>query len=291
MFRSAYENDVTVFSPQGRLHQVEYAMEAVKLGTVTVGLKSEEYAVLIALNRPDPLMVDSENGQQRKIMAIDSHIGISTAGLMADARRITKHLRSDCLSYNTAYQSSYPVARLFQNLGIKLQSGTQTYDRRPYGVGILGAGYDDQGTHIFQVMPSANVLNCKAMAIGARSQGARSYLERHLKSFADCTKDQLICHGIQAIRASMGSEEPATDLHINVAIVGKNTPFRALSDAENQQYYVMAKASGAPLTATDNIEATDSTDPPEPSSPNAEEGTEGIDNNDLPDTPSDGANR
>ena len=81
-FRNQYDSDVTVWSPQGRLHQVEYAMEAVKLGSATVGLKSKTHAVLIALKRASSEL----SAHQKKIIPIDTHIGITIAGLTADAR-------------------------------------------------------------------------------------------------------------------------------------------------------------------------------------------------------------
>lgn len=83
-FRNQYDSDVTVWSPQGRLHQVEYAMEAVKLGSATIGLKNKQFAVLIALKRA----VSELSAYQKKIIPIDEHIGISISGLTADARML-----------------------------------------------------------------------------------------------------------------------------------------------------------------------------------------------------------
>lgn len=178
-------------------------MEAVKLGSATVGLKSKEFAVLVALRRAASELSSS----QRKIIQIDEHMGISISGITADARVLSNYLRTECLNYTYAYNSQYPVKRLISALGNKMQTTTQRYDRRPYGVGLLVAGYDEMGTHIFQVVPSANFFNCKAMSIGARSQSARTYLERHLNEFTDCSKDELICHGIQAIRGTLPNDE------------------------------------------------------------------------------------
>lgn len=83
-FRNQYDSDVTVWSPQGRLHQVEYAMEAVKLGSATVGLKSKDFAVLLAIKRATSEL----SAHQDKLIPIDAHIGISIAGLTADARML-----------------------------------------------------------------------------------------------------------------------------------------------------------------------------------------------------------
>lgn len=243
MFRNQYDNDTTVWSPQGRLFQVEYAMEAVKQGTVTVGLKSTDYAVLVALCRASS-EVDS---LQKKIMPVDAHLGISISGLTADARQLCHYLRTECMSYRHSYNTEFPVRRFVESLGNKMQATTQRYNRRPYGVGMLVAGYDVNGPHIYQVMPSATVLNCKSMAIGARSQSARTYLERNLESFENCSMEELIRHGIQAIRGSLGNEEHP-DLTINAAIVGKDLGFKLLTDAENHKYLKQAKAMGHPLS-------------------------------------------
>nr|XP_016998460.2 proteasome subunit alpha type-1 [Drosophila takahashii] len=243
MFRNQYDSDTTVWSPQGRLFQVEYAMEAVKQGAATVGLKSADFAVLIALCRSSK---DTDT-LQRKIMPVDGHVGMSIAGLTAEARQVCQYMRTECMAFRHSYDSEFPVRRLVANLGNKMQATTQRYDRRPYGVGMLVAGYDEQGAHIYQVMPTANVLNCRAMAIGSRSQSARTYLERNMESFEGCGKDELICHGIQAIRGSLGHDN-TENLSINVAIVGKDLPFKIFTDAENQSYLNMVKVLEPPFS-------------------------------------------
>ncbi|XP_017475242.1 PREDICTED: proteasome subunit alpha type-1 [Rhagoletis zephyria] len=271
MFRNQYDSDVTVWSPQGRLHQVEYAMEAVKLGSATVGLKNSDFAVLVALRRA----ASDLSSSQRKIIPIDDHLGISIAGITADARVLSNYLRTECLNYKYAYGARYPVARLISMLGNKMQVTTQRYDRRPYGVGLLVAGYDERGPHIFQVDPSANFFNCKAMSIGSRSQSARTYLERNISAKGRdfvCTKDELICHGIQAIRGSLPNDEDSESplLNISIAIVGKDQPFKILDDVESKKYLDMAKKLPAPpAPADDDVPATggDDDDKPDDSPP------------------------
>jgi len=88
-----------------------------------------------------------------------------------------------------------------------MQTTTQRYDRRPYGVGLLVAGYDEKGPHVYQVTPSATFFNCKANSIGSRSQSARTYLERNLGTFLDSSNDDIICHGILAILGTLPTDE------------------------------------------------------------------------------------
>ena len=95
---------------------------------------------------------------------------------------------------------------LSSDLGNKMQLCIQGYNKRPYGVGMLVAGYDSQGPHIVQTCPSANFYPCKAMAIGARSQSARTYLEKFLDEFAGCELEELVKHGLRALRDTLPNE-------------------------------------------------------------------------------------
>ncbi|XP_046748078.1 proteasome subunit alpha type-1 [Diprion similis] len=232
MFRNQYDSDVTVWSPQGRLHQVEYAMEAVKQGSATVGLKNKTHAVLIALKRASSEL----SAYQEKIIPIDNHMGITLAGLTADARMLSRYMRTECLNYKYSHDSVLPVSRLISALGNKMQTCTQRYDRRPYGVGLLVAGYDDQGPHIFQTCPSANYFNCKAMALGSRSQSARTYLEKHLNEFPSCDLDEIVKHGLRALRDTLPNEVDLTVKNVSIGIVGKDVPFKILDESATAIY-------------------------------------------------------
>ncbi|XP_041452746.1 proteasome subunit alpha type-1-like [Lytechinus variegatus] len=226
MFRNQYDNDVTVWSPQGRIHQIEYAMEAVKQGSATVGLKSKTHAVLVALKRASSEL----SSHQKKIIPIDDHIGISIAGLTSDARMLSKFMRTECLNSRYAYETPLPVSRLVAEIGNKSQINTQRYGRRPYGVGLLVAGYDEMGPHIFQTCPSANYFDCKCMAIGARSQSARTYLEKRLDEFQNSTLEELVKHGLRALRDTLPNESELNTKNCSVAIVGKDEKFTVYED-------------------------------------------------------------
>lgn len=232
MFRNQYDSDVTVWSPQGRLHQVEYAMEAVKLGSATVGIKNQTHAILIALKRASSEL----SAYQKKIIAIDDHIGITISGLTADARILSRYMRTECLNYKFSHDDPLPVNRLIALLGNKMQLCTQRYDRRPYGVGLLVAGYDDKGPHIYQTCPSANYFDCKAMAIGARSQSARTYLEKHLDKFASTTLEQLIQHGLRALRDTLPNEIDLNTKNVSIGCVGEDDDFQILTEEETGVY-------------------------------------------------------
>lgn len=191
-------------------------------GSATVGLKSKTHAILLALKRSTSEL----SAHQKKIFPVDDHVGMSIAGLTADARVLSRYLRNECLNERFVHDQALPVGRLVSSLGNKMQACTQRYDRRPFGVGLLIAGYDEDGPHVFQTCPSANYFDCKAQSIGARSQSARTYLEKHLDEFLDSSLDQLIRHGLLSLRECLPNDLELNERNVSIAVVGKDTPFR-----------------------------------------------------------------
>jgi len=115
------------------------------------------------------------------------------------------------------------------------QIKTSRYGKRPYGVGLLIAGYDDQGTHIYQTCPSAEYFEYYAFAIGSRSQSAKTYLEKCCDSLKNLNADELIMHGLKALKSS----EPDTVLNeknVTLAVVGKDMPFKQFEEKEISQF-------------------------------------------------------
>lgn len=228
MFRNQYDNDATTFSPQGRLHQVEYAMEAIKQGSCAVGLVSETHAVLVALKRS----AEDLGSYQKKIIRIDHHIGIALAGLAPDARVLSNFMRQQAMSSKMIYNRPIPVQRVVNAIADKAQRNTQHYGKRPYGVGLLVAGYDEAGPHLFEFNSSGSVLEYRGTAIGARSQASRTYLERTFEQYPDSTVDDLVLHGLRALRDSLAQEKELTPLNTSIAIVGEGQPFKLIEGDE-----------------------------------------------------------
>eukprot|EP00794_Sanderia_malayensis_P009900 gene9901-10913_t len=241
-YRNQYDNDVSIWSPQGRIFQIEYALEAVKQGSATVGLKSKDYAILAALKRSSSEL----SSYQKKIIPIDDHVAVGIAGLTSDGRIISNYMRQQCLNSRFAYDSALPVSRLVARTGDKMQVPTMIYGRRPFGVGILIAGHDEQGPHIFQLDPSANFFDCKAMSIGARSQSARTYLERNLDKFADSSMEELIAHGLRALRDCLPSEQQLTIKNASLAVVGPNMNMTIYENDDVAPYLTLIEESKEP---------------------------------------------
>lgn len=226
MYRNQYDHDVSIWSPQGRIFQIEYAMEAVKQGSATVGLKSKDYAVLVALKRSSSEL----SSYQKKIISVDDHVAASIAGLTSDGRLLSNFMQDECLNSHYVYEEPLPVSRLVTATAEKMQKPTKVYGRRPFGVGILVAGYDSQGSHIYQLCPSANYFDCKSMAIGARSQSARTYLERNLDKFSESSYEEIISHGLRALSECLPNEQELTTKNCTIAVVGKDKKLTLLDN-------------------------------------------------------------
>lgn len=226
MFRNSYDNDSVTFSPTGRLFQVEYALEAIKQGSAAVGLVSKTHVVLVALKRN----AEELGSYQRKITRIDDNIGLALAGLAPDARLLSNHLRTLSMRERLVFDRPLGVGAAVTSIANKAQNNTQQYGRRPYGVGLLVAGYDEKGPHLFEFLPSGSMLEYVGSAIGARSQAARTYLEKHIDEFADSSMEELIEHGLLALRDTLPNDKELTFQNTSIAVVGKDQDFKALED-------------------------------------------------------------
>lgn len=244
MYRNEYDTSVMLWSPQGRIHQIEYAMEAVKQGSVCLGLRSSKLVVMAALKRSPSELAS----HQQKLFGIDKHLGIGISGLTADARSLSKFMRMECLNHTYVYGSGLSVGRLTETIANKAQDRTFGYGKRPYGVGLLIGGTDASGPHLYYACPSGNFLEYNAMAIGARAQSAKTYLEKHFESFADMDRDALVQHAVQALHSTMQGDKELTKHNTCVTVVGVGHEWEMIEGDAMQAYLdklEVADAAGA----------------------------------------------
>ncbi|CAI5760306.1 unnamed protein product [Candida verbasci] len=233
MFRNNYDNDTVTYSPTGRLFQVEYALEAIKQGSAAVGLTSKNHVVLVALKRN----AEELGSYQKKIIKIDSHMGVALAGLAPDARVLSNYLKKKAMENKLIFDKQIQTYKAVLSIADKAQENTQGFGSRPYGVGLLIAGYDETGSHLFEFQPSGSVLEYFGAAIGARSQAARTYLERNLEIIQQETEvEKLIVHGLNALRDTLSQDVELTFKNTTVAVVGKDQEFITYDDEDVQQW-------------------------------------------------------
>jgi 20S proteasome subunit alpha 6 len=163
---------------------------------------------------------------QKKVIPIDSHFGIALAGLASDARVLSNFMKQQALSSRLTYDRAIPLSEITSRIADRAQINTQQYGRRPYGVGLLIAGVDAKGPHLFEFQPSGVTQEMIACGIGARSQMARTYLERHLDDFEGSSREDLIKHALRALKESLSQDKELTVDNTSVGIAGIGEDFK-----------------------------------------------------------------
>ena len=164
----AYDRAITVFSPDGRLFQVEYAKEAVKRGATAIGITSKEGVALVAFKSIHSKLVVPES--LKKVFEVDSHICVTASGLIADARRLVDTARVDAQKHRITYNEPPSVDSIARSACDLMQVYTQYGGIRPFGVSLLIAGVDDQGPKLFEAEPSGAMTAYRADSIGANKK-------------------------------------------------------------------------------------------------------------------------
>jgi 20S proteasome subunit alpha 6 len=206
----------------------------VKQGSACVGVTSATHVVLAALKRSPSELA----GYQQKVFRLDDHMGMCISGLTADGRSLCRYMRDECLSHRFVYDSAMPTERLVLDVADKHHQCTLTYSRRPYGVGLLVAGFDRTGPHLFQTDPTGNYFEFRAAAMGARSQSAKTYLERKFESMRGCSRDDLVRHAVAALHGCLEAEKELDTANTAVAVVGKGEAFHILEGEEVARFLI-----------------------------------------------------
>ena len=227
----AYDRAITIFSPEGRLYQVEYALELVKRGAPIVGVSSPEGVVLVANETPESRLEDPRFFM--KIFQLDEHVGSAVAGLISDARVLIDQSRVYCQSNRLLYDEPVDIEVLTRRIGDQAQVYTQHAGVRPYGVSMILAGVDGTGGRVFMVDPSGSYRGYRATAVGRKSDEASKLLEEKYK--ADITLDEAKFLAVEAVK--IASDGEVTSKIIKVAVVPADTKaFTRLSESEVERY-------------------------------------------------------
>jgi 20S proteasome subunit alpha 6 len=163
---------------------------------------------------------------QKKIISIDSHYGVALAGLASDARVLTNFMKQQSLASRMTYARAIPLGEIVGRIGERAQTNTQHYGKRPYGVGLLIAGVDSRGPHLYEFQPSGVTQEMVACGIGARSQMARTYLERNLDKFEGSDRLELIQHALRGLKESMSQDKELTLENTSVGVAGIDEDFK-----------------------------------------------------------------
>ncbi len=208
-----YDRAITVFSPDGRLFQVEYAREAVKRGTTSVGIKCKDGVVLLVDKRLTSRLIEPKSIE--KIFQIDEHVGASTSGLVADARILIDRARVEAQINRVTYNEPINVETLTKKICDYKQMFTQHGGVRPFGTALLIVGTDGDGSRLFETDPSGALIEYMATAIGA---GRPTVLEIFEEKY---TPDMEVTGGIDLALEALyhATEEKMNPNNIEIAVI------------------------------------------------------------------------
>lgn len=226
-----YDRAITVFSPDGRLFQVEYAREAVKRGTTAIGIKATDGVALLVDKRVTSKLLEADSIE--KIFQIDDHVGAATSGLVADARSLIDKARVEAQINNVTYDEPISIEVLSKKICDFKQSYTQYGGVRPFGTALLIAGVDDHRARLFETDPSGALLEYKATAIGSGRSEAMEVFENKYKD--DIKLEEALILGLDALHSTSDGIFDAST--IEVAVVELSTrKYRKLHADEVKKY-------------------------------------------------------
>ncbi|MEE9237275.1 MAG: archaeal proteasome endopeptidase complex subunit alpha [Thermoplasmata archaeon] len=226
----AYDRAITVFSPDGRLFQVEYARVAVTRGATTAGLKFKDGVVLLAGKGVSSRLMEPSSIE--KIFQIDKHVGCATSGLVADARVLVDYSRVVAQINKVTYSEPIAIEMLVKRVCDYKQNYTQYGGVRPFGTALLIGGVDDQGPHLYETDPSGALVSYKAGSIGSGSNAVREVFEEKYKEGMD--KDGAVLLGLEALQ-SAADEKLKADA-VEMGLVEAELTFRLLTEEEVDAY-------------------------------------------------------
>ena len=227
--QQAYDRGITIFSPDGRLYQVEYAREAVKRGTASIGVRTPEGVVLAVDKRiRSPLM---ERTSVEKIHKADDHVGIASAGHVADARQLIDFARRQAQVNQLRYGRPIGVETLTKAVTDHIQQYTQVGGARPFGVALIIGGVEDGTPRLYETDPSGTPYEWQALAVGADRDEIEDYLEANYDT--EMALDEGVGLALSAL-ASVNDGSLAPE-GIGVATIPTETAeFAELSDEETE---------------------------------------------------------
>ena len=223
----AYDRAITVFSPDGRLFQVEYAKEAVKRGATAVGITAKDGVALVAFKSIHSKLVVPDS--LKKIFQVDSHICVTASGLIADARRLVDTARVDSQKHRITYNEMPAVDSIARSVCDLMQVYTQYGGIRPFGVSLLIAGVDSQGPKLFKAEPSGAMTAYRADSIGANKKEVDELLEKGYKD--TILMDDAIKLAIEAIKTTQEEKLQAENVEISY-VLSKTKKCVNLTDKE-----------------------------------------------------------
>lgn len=237
-----YDRAITVFSPDGHLFQVEYALEAVRKGNACVGVRGTDNIVLCVERKSTAKLEDSRT--VRKIVNLDNHIALACAGLKADARVLINKARIECQSHRLTVEDPVTVEYITRYIAGLQQKYTQSGGVRPFGLSTLIIGFDPHtnSPSLYQTDPSGTFSAWKANATGRNSNSIRDFLEKNYKECSGNETLKLAAKALLEVVESKGN-------NIEIAVMTQDKGLRQLEESEVEAIVAEVEAEKAAAEA------------------------------------------
>eukprot|EP01116_Phalansterium_solitarium_P025684 TRINITY_DN9942_c0_g1_i1.p1 TRINITY_DN9942_c0_g1~~TRINITY_DN9942_c0_g1_i1.p1 ORF type:complete len:268 (-),score=44.50 TRINITY_DN9942_c0_g1_i1:247-984(-) len=235
---AGFDRHITIFSPEGRLYQVEYAFKAVKTsGQTSIAVRGEDSCVVITQKKVPDKLFDASSITH--LFTITERIGCIATGMIADARVLVQRARYEAAEFKYKYAYEMPVSYLAKRMADTAQVYTQHAYMRPLGVDLIFIGIDDEvGPQLYKVDPAGSCIGYKACCSGVKDQEATNFLEKKYKSNPKFSVDETIQLAISALQTVLSVDFKPNE--IEVGVVTKATPrFTVLSVEEVDRHLTL----------------------------------------------------
>ena len=233
--QQGYDRAITVFSPDGRLFQVEYAIETVRRGALAVGIRTKDGVVIAVDEKTKKLQISKV---PQKLFQIDYHIGAAAAGYIPDARVQIDNARFFSQSNKLVYDEPVEVETVAKHLADQCQQYTQYGGARPIGVSLIIGGIDSNGSVLYLTDPSGAYILYNAIAIGGNADVANEFLEKNYD--VNMTFDDAMMLAISTIQNSNGGSNEIE--HIKMSqIKSDSNEFKFINDEKIKEFSDQAK--------------------------------------------------
>eukprot|EP00803_Ostreobium_quekettii_P010531 evm.model.scf_244.11 EVM.evm.TU.scf_244.11 scf_244:96477-97217(+) len=231
-----YDRYITIFSPEGRLYQVEYAFKAVKSsGNTSIGVRGKDCVCVVTQKKVPDKLIDPASVTH--IFKVTPRIGMLLTGMSADARDVVQEAREAASSFRMNFGYDVPVDYLAKVIADKAQVRTQQASMRPLGVVSFIFGIDEErGPQIFKVDPAGYFVGYRACSAGAKETEATNFLEKKLKGDPAFGYDECVQTAIGALQGVLSEDFKATEIEVGVARADRGGLFEVLGVEEVEEH-------------------------------------------------------